>query len=188
MSVRYIELETRTFSHCFMNTRHLLTGIGLLMALHSSGAQTNLERALAAAEGEPEQAKDIVVAFGSEQPKLIVPLVSAAVVRLPDQAVTIVSSVLAALPDQRIAIIRAVVLAAPARAFEFASAGAAALPEFAREIIRAALDAAPEEERAALQSLLKPTFLESMRQRRVDDARPVFPRQPVQAELISPSS
>jgi hypothetical protein len=128
-------------------------------------AESKLEAVLGEAVKAPKQAAAIVAAASGQSPKLIGPLVSAAVTALPEQAVEIFAAVLAAVPEQYPAIVRAAVLAQPALATDFASVGAATLPDRAREIVQLAIDAAPEEARGSLAALLKPSFLDRVRSR-----------------------
>jgi len=53
--------------------------------------------------------------------------------------------------------------------------------------VRAAWDVAPEETKNSIASLLKPTFMDKVRGKRVEQ-KVSFPAQPVQAEVVSPSS
>ena len=161
-----------------------LTFLLAAVALH---AEFKIDTVLASEKSDPKNAPAIIAFAAVDNPKFLLPLVSASVQAFPGQAVEIVRAMLKVAPKQVLEIVRAAVSAQPKQADGISSVAVAALPDQADQIIKTANEAAagaPETaEPSPTGGNLGPNGAAG-----VSPSAPPFPAQPIRPDLVSPSS
>jgi len=172
-------------NHLNMKLRaFFLTFLLAAVALH---AEFKIDTVLASAKSDPKNAPAIIAFAAVDNPKFLLPLVSASVDALPEQAVEIVRALLKVAPKQALEIVRAAVIAQPKLVGGISSVAVALLPDRADQIIKVANDAAagvPETAEASpTGGNLGPNGVAGS-----SPSAPAFPAQPIRPDLVSPSS
>jgi hypothetical protein len=159
--------------------------ITFFLATVALRAEVKVDSMLANAKSDPKNAPAIVALAAVDNPKFLLPIVSASVEALPNQAVEIVRALLKIAPKQALEIVRAAINAQPQLAGRISSMAAAMFPDQAEQIVKAADDAAagvPETAEAS------PTSSNLGGSAGAFPSAPAFPAQPIRPDLVSPSS
>jgi hypothetical protein len=180
-------------SHKNMNTRIFITIAALFLTTAGLKAQFSVDSVVANAAGDPENAGAIVANAVVKHPKLLARIVTACVSALPKQAADIVRALLKVDPDHANDILRAAIHAQPRLAVKITDAALQTLPEnMDADIIKTAVNAAPDD--------LKDEVAESTGDNEGDNGGHAgggnggtsgpasFPSQPINPDLVSPSS
>jgi hypothetical protein len=176
-----------------MNIKSLMTVAAFVLATAGLRAQFSVDSVVANAAGDPANAPAIVANAAVKHPKFLIRIVSATVAALPKQAADIVRALIKVDPDQADDIVRAAIHAQPRLAVRITDAALQVLPEnLDAEIIRVAVSAAPDD--------LKDEVAESTGDNGGDTGgrggggnggstgQAAFPSQPINPDLVSPSS
>ncbi len=174
-----------------MKTKHLL-GTALFLAFNALYAADFNAQSLAINErSDPRNAPAIVAMAAVENPRAISRIVTAGVKALPKQTLSIVKAVLRVAPKQAAAVVKAAILAEPRLATEIASEATTLLPDQASAITKAAVAAAPEDLKDSIEGGSTDGGSENLGEANASGGTPPapsFPNQPVQPDVVSPSS
>lgn len=180
----------RIESAIIMKTKYLL-GAALFLAFKALNAAEFNAQSLAINErSDPRNAPAIVAMAAVENPKAISRIVAAGVKALPKQTLSIVRAVLRVEPKQAAAVVRAAILAEPRLATEIANEATTLLPDQASAITKAAVAAAPEDLKDSIGGSTDggSENLGEVNASGGTPPAPSFPSQPVQPDVVSPSS
>jgi len=170
-----------------------LAGLALLAVGATLRADDFSAQSLATnVRSDPRNAPAIVAMAAVENPRAITRVITAGVRALPRQTLAIEKAVLQVAPKQAPAIVRAAILAQPARAVEITATATKLFPDQAAAITKAALAVAPADAKEAIAG----TASDSSSDDNLGESKasggpppaPSFPSQPVQPDLVSPSS
>lgn len=163
----------------------LLLAAGLRAA---APAEFKVETVVAAALRDVKNAPAIIALAAGDNPKFLAQITAAALTALPDQSVEIVQTLLEVAPKQYAEIVQAAIHAQPKLSVEITSMALAALPDQSAGIMKAALAAAPPEQRGAINAVAKEKGAETSNPGAGQAPAPTFPSQPINPNLVSPSS
>lgn len=172
-----------------MKTKFLLSAVFLSAVAGLNAADFNAQSLAINVRSDPKNAPAIVALAAVENPRAISRIVTAGIKALPKQTLAIVKAVLRVSPKQAPAIVKAAILAQPRLAVEIANEATTLVPDEASEITKAAEAVAPEDLRDSIAGSEGGT--DNLGESRASGGAPPtpgFPTQPVQPDLVSPSS
>jgi len=169
-----------------MNSKYLIISGAFLLAVTGLRADFNPNTVVANALADPKNAPAIVALAVAQNPKSLDAIVAAVVAALPGQAAGIVQALLNIDPGQATQIVEDAIKADPKAAAQITMAAVTALPAQSAAIIAAATSVAP----ADLQSAVASPSGDGLggNSTGTTPAASGFPSQPVQPDLVSPSS
>jgi hypothetical protein len=179
-------------TYAFIMKIKLLVGAALLAGISTiNAAEFNAQAFAINVRSDPKNAPAIVAMAVVDNPKAVSRIVTAGVKALPKQAVSIVKAALRVDPKQAVSIVKAAILAEPRLAVEITNAATATLPGQSAEITKAAEAVAPEDLKESIAGSGSDGGTDNLGESKVSGGSPPapsFPSQPVQPDLVSPSS
>jgi len=170
-----------------------LTGLALFAVGSTLRADDFSAQSLATnVRSDPRNAPAIVAMAAVENPHSIARVITAGVRALPRQTLAIEKAVLQVEPRQAPTIVRAAILAQPTKAVEITATATKLFPDQAAAIKKAALAVAPSDAKDTIAGTAGDSGsddnLGESKASGGPPAAPAFPSQPVQPDLVSPSS
>jgi hypothetical protein len=168
-------------------------GLAVFLGFAAIGsAQVDLQALVINIRSDPKNSPAIVAMAVVENPRSVSRIVATSVKALPRHTVNIVKAALRVAPKQATSIVRAAILAEPSLAVEITNAATAAVPDQSAAILKVAVAAAPADLKDQIGGTPESASSDDNLGESKGSSGPPpsvsFPSQPVQPDLVSPSS
>jgi hypothetical protein len=180
-------------THKTMNIRIFTIAASFLLVATGLRAEFSIDSLVANAAADPGNAPAIVANAAVKNPKFLTRIVSATVAAFPRQAVDIVRALLKVDPDYAKEIVRAAIRSQPKLAVKITDAAVQALPDMSAALVKTAIDAAPDDIKDDIAASVQDNAGGEPSGGRAagnggTTASGSFPSQPINPDLVSPSS